>query len=223
MIITLDGPSGTGKSTIAKLVADQLGLSYFDTGAMYRGFAWFLLNRNIDIKDLPTIEAALPDFKFIVQDLPTGKRYFVGNTDVSEQIRSKEITDIVSPVSALKVVRGLLSQTQRDYGMKGNALFEGRDLGTVIFPYAEVKIFLTARADVRATRRYKELLAKNPSLDLTEESILESINKRDEFDSTREIAPLKCPPDAHIVDTSDLTIDQVVEEILNYVKTKKHL
>jgi cytidylate kinase len=223
MIITLDGPSGTGKSTIARLVADQLGLSYFDTGAMYRAFAWFLLNRNIDIADLPTIEAALPGFKFIVQDLPSGKRYFVGNTDVSEQIRSKEITDIVSPVSALKVVRALLSQTQREYGMKGNALFEGRDLGTVIFPQAEVKIFLTARADVRATRRYKELLGKNPSLELTEESILESINKRDEFDSTREIAPLKCPSDAHIVDTSDLTIDQVVEEILNYVKTKKKL
>ena len=223
MIITLDGPSGTGKSTIARLVAGRLGLSYFDTGAMYRAFAWFLLNRKIDIADLEAIETALPAFKFIVQDLPSGKRYFVGNIDVSEQIRSKEITDIVSPVSALKAVRSLLSQTQREYGAKGNALFEGRDLGTVIFPQAEIKIFLTARAEVRARRRYKELLTKNPNLDLSEESILEAINKRDEFDSTREIAPLKCPPDAHVVDTSDLSIDQVVEEILKYVKIKKNL
>ena len=222
MIITLDGPSGTGKSTIARLVADRLGLSYFDNGAMYRAFAWFLLNRKIDIADLGAIEKELPHFQFVVEDLPSGKRYFVGNIDVSEQIRSKEITDIVSPVSALKVVRSLLSQTQREYGAKGNALFEGRDLGTVIFPQADIKIFLTARADVRAKRRYKELILKNPALDLTEESILEAINKRDEFDSTREIAPLKCPTDAYIVDTSDLSIDQVVEEILNYVKTKKN-
>lgn len=222
MIITIDGPSGTGKTTIARLVAKKMGFTYFDTGAMYRAFAWFLLNKKIDISDVTTIEKMLPQFHFAIQEGSLGKRYYVDHMDVTDLIRSKEITDIVSPVSALKAVRSLLSKTQKEYGKRGKAVFEGRDLGTVIFPEATVKIFLTARPEVRAKRRYKELMEKNPSQEQSEEAILHAINKRDEFDSTREIAPLKCAPDAHVIDTSDLTIDQVVEKILDYIQTKIH-
>lgn len=222
MIITIDGPSGTGKTTIARLVAEKMGFAYFDTGAMYRAFAWYLLSNKIDISDISTIEKRLPQFHFAIQDGSQGKRYFVDHVDVTDLIRSKEITDIVSPVSALKAVRTLLSKTQKEYGKRGNAVFEGRDIGTVIFPEATIKVFLTARPEVRAKRRYKELVAKNPSQQQSEEAILHAITKRDEFDSTREIAPLKCAPDAQVIDTSDLTIDQVVEKILDYIQTKKH-
>jgi cytidylate kinase len=218
MIIAIDGPSGTGKTTVARLVAEQLGYGYFDTGAMYRAFSWYLLTKGIELTDTHAIESALPHFSFsIIQD-EKGKRYFVGRNDVTDLIRSKNVTDVVSLVSSYRPVRDLLSQTQREYGKKGNAVFEGRDLGTVIFPHAEVKVFLTARADVRAKRRYAELQQKNSNQHLTEKDILEAINKRDELDSTREIAPLKCACDAFVLDTSDLSIDQVVVKIVEYTR-----
>lgn len=221
MIITIDGPSGTGKSTIARMLADKLEMTYFDTGSMYRSFAWFLIDRGVDIADLSAVEKATGEFKFSILDQPSGKRYHVGSTDVTEVIRTAEITSLASKAAALRVVRDLLSSTQRTYGLKGDAVFEGRDLGTVIFPDAEIKIFLTARPEVRAKRRHAELVAKNPSHVHSESAILSAINQRDEFDSTREIAPLRCPADAFSVDTSDLSVDQVIEKILNYIQLKK--
>lgn len=223
MIITIDGPSGTGKTTIARLIAERLGFSYFDTGAMYRAFSWYLLDRHIDPSDLASVEKALQHFQFQIVKTDEGRRYLVGNQDVTDQIRSKVVTDVVSQVSSYKLVRDLLSKTQREYGQRGNAVFEGRDLGTVIFPAAEIKIFLTARADVRAKRRFAELSEKNSKQKLTEQEILESINRRDEYDSTREIAPLRCADDAITVDTSDLTIEQVVDKILFYIRQRESL
>ncbi|MCX6988748.1 MAG: (d)CMP kinase [Chlamydiae bacterium] len=217
MIITIDGPSGTGKTTIARLLAERLGFTYFDTGSMYRAFAWFLMDRAVDVSDLPAIEKATREFQFSILDLVEGKRYLVGSQDVTEVIRTSQVTALVSAVAALRVVRDLLSAHQRAYGKKGDAVFEGRDLGSVIFPQAEVKIFLTARAEVRAKRRYAELVAKNLSHAQNEAAILVLLNQRDELDSTREIAPLKCPADAITIDTSDLTVDQVVQSILNHI------
>lgn len=217
MIITIDGPSGTGKTTIARLLAERLGFTYFDTGSMYRAFAWFLMDRAVDVSDLPAIEKATREFQFSILDLVDGKRYLVGSQDVTEVIRTSQVTALVSAVAALRVVRDLLSAHQRAYGKKGDAVFEGRDLGSVIFPQAEVKIFLTARAEVRAKRRYAELVAKNLSHAQNEAAILVLLNQRDELDSTREIAPLKCPADAITIDTSDLTVDQVVQSILNHI------
>lgn len=217
MIITIDGPSGTGKTTIARLLAERLGFTYFDTGSMYRAFAWFLMDRAVELSDLPGIEKATKEFQFSILDLVDGKRYLVGSQDVTEVIRTSQVTALVSAVAALRVVRDLLSAHQREYGKKGDAVFEGRDLGSVIFPRAEVKIFLTARADVRAKRRYAELIAKNLSHAQNEAEILISLNQRDALDSTREIAPLQCPADAITIDTSDLTVDQVVQSILNHI------
>jgi cytidylate kinase len=223
MIITLDGPSGTGKSTIAKLIAERLGFTYFDTGAMYRAFAWYLLSNHVNTLDPIAIAEILPSFSFEISETTVGKRYIVNGSDVTDLIRTPEITEVVSPVSAHRVVRDLLSQTQRECGSRGNAVFEGRDLGTVIFPFADLKIYLTARPEVRAKRRYLEFSAKNPSSGLSESQILDSINKRDEYDSSREIAPLKCPEDAIVVDTSDLSIDQVVNLIIIHAKSKLNL
>lgn len=220
MIVTLDGPSGTGKSTIAKLLAQKLGFSYFDTGAMYRSLAWYLIDKKVDISNPTEIEQVLPNFTYTIKEEGASKNYLVCGADVTEKIRSKEITEVVSPISAYKIVRDLLSKIQKKCGENGNSVFEGRDLGSVVFPQAECKIFLTARPEIRAKRRYLELLGKNPSLQDTEESILEAINKRDQFDSNREHAPLKCPENAYVVDTSDMTIDQVVEKILTYVRKK---
>jgi len=217
MIVTIDGPSGTGKTTISKLVAERLGFSHFDTGAMYRSVTWFLLDKSVDLSDLDLIQKQLCNFKYDIKDTDLGKRYYVNNKDVTDDIRSIKI---VSVVSAFKFVRALLLEAQRQYGYQASAVFEGRDLGSVVFPNAEFKFFLTASASVRSKRRLNELLSKNPNMEISEEQILESINKRDEFDSTREIAPLKCPEGAIVIDTSNLTIDQVVNQIINCVLKK---
>ena len=217
MIITIDGPSGTGKTTVAKRVAERLRFSYFDTGAMYRAITWFALQKKIDLKDEKAIRELLQAFAFRIEEKNREKRYFVGSTDVTEAIRAQEITARVSEVSALLPIRQALWKIQRDFAAHTpNALFEGRDIGSVVFPNAEKKFFLTARPEVRAKRRRDELLAKNPNLSkaLDPQKMLDEIMRRDTYDSTREHAPLTCPKDAVVVDTSDLSIDQVVEKIL---------
>lgn len=216
MIITIDGPSGTGKSTVARSVAEKLGFIYFDTGAMYRAFTWFVLQRAIDINDLAAVQKCLEAFDFKIVEKERQKHYFIGSEDVTEAIRSREVTAFVSPVSAIKEVRTFLLTCQYNFAQTQNAVFEGRDLGTVVFPKAEIKIFLTADPHVRAERRLKEILAKNPTTDLDTKQMLEDILRRDEYDSTREVAPLRCPPDAFQIDTTHLSIDQVVDQIVKY-------
>lgn len=216
MIITIDGPSGTGKSTVARSVAEKLGFIYFDTGAMYRAFTWFVIQRGIDINDLAAVQKCLEEFDFNIVEKDHQKRYLVGGTDVTEAIRTREVTAFVSPVSAIKEVRTFLLTCQYNFAQTQNAVFEGRDLGTVVFPKAEIKVFLTAEPHVRAERRLKEILAKNPNADLDTKQMLADILRRDEYDSTREVAPLRCPPDAFQIDTTHLSIDQVVDQIVKF-------
>jgi cytidylate kinase len=218
MIVTIDGPSGTGKTTIAKRVAEGLHFSYFDTGAMYRSLTWLLLQNKIDLADELRIKEQLDRFSFIVQEQGGAKHYFVGGCDVTREIRSPEVTSAVSQVSAHPIVREALWKIQRDFGSQGNAVFEGRDLGTVVFPEADLKIFLTARPEVRAERRLKEVAEKNPGVAIDHDQMLRDLMRRDHLDSTRTLAPLKCPEDAYLIDTSDLSIDQVVAAILEHVK-----
>lgn len=220
MIITIDGPAGTGKTTVARKVAERLHFSYFDTGAMYRCVAWSMLKKGIDPKDLSKVEELLKHFSFFIKTEGDKKKYLIGNYDVTEEIRSQEVADMASSAGTLKPVREHLSTIQRQFALEGNAVFEGRDLGTVIFPEAELKIFLTARPEVRAQRRLNEMRQKHPQIAMDEETMLADLVRRDEKDSTRTLAPLKCAPDAYQIDTSDLSIDEVVDLILRYKRNK---
>ncbi len=218
MIITIDGPSGTGKSTVAKGVAKRLGFTFFDTGAMYRSVAWKIMEEGIDPADEAKVSEALSRFHFRIETEENGDRhYFVGDMDVTKAIRSQQISSAASQIAMYPQVRKALVKIQRKFGYETNAVFEGRDMGTVVFPDADLKIFLTARPEVRAERRYKELLAKFPDLTetLTFDQILKETKQRDEADSTRTISPLKKADDAILIDTSYLTADQVIEKIIH--------
>lgn len=212
MIITIDGPAGTGKSTVAKKVAEKLGLAFFDTGAMYRALTYLVLEQGIDLKDETTLCELLKNFSYEIQSIQGRLHYYVGSRDITDAIRTPEVTKKVSEVSANGLVRQSIVAIQRRFGKDGRAVFEGRDMGSIVFPKAQLKVFLTARAAVRAERRYNELKTKFASI--TKEEILKEIEERDEYDSTREISPLIQPKDAHLIDTSDFSIEEVVDRIV---------
>ena len=208
-VIVLDGPAGAGKSTVAREVAHRLGLSFLDTGAIYRAITLAMLRGDVPPQDTPALRLRLRDFRISFR----GGRVFLGDEDVSEAIRTPEIDDNVSPYSALPVVRESLLDIQRSQA--GNGLVaEGRDMGTVVFPDANLKIFLTASAEARAKRRFDERVAKGEPADYDE--ILSAIRKRDKIDSSREVAPMKPAKDSIIFDTTSFTFEQVVEKILGY-------
>lgn len=208
-VITIDGPAGTGKSTVAKGLAKALGFTYFDTGALYRAITWKVIQDNISIEDQDQLEDLLKTFSFHIKE----GRYFVDEQDVTDAIRTKEVTAFVSEVSALSRVRVALKPIQTAVATEADSVFEGRDLGTVVFPEADVKFFLTARAEVRAERRFNELVERFPNQEFSYEKILKEIQERDQYDSSRKVAPLRQADDAILVDTSDLTIDEVIEEM----------
>lgn len=224
MIITIDGPVATGKSTIAKRLASAIGYIYFDTGSMYRAFTLGLLENNINFNDFEGIKKYLETFDFRIKVSKGERRYFLNQEDVTDKIRSERVTNNVSVVAAMPFVRDKMTGIQRELAKGVNAVFEGRDMGTVVFPDAQVKIFLTGRPEVRAKRRYEEFLAKYPEefKGMTIEQVLENITKRDELDSSREAAPLRQPPDAGVIDTSDLSVDEVVMKILEYRDSLKN-
>ncbi|MDP1607806.1 MAG: (d)CMP kinase [Chlamydiales bacterium] len=222
MIITIDGPSGTGKSTIAKKLAHLLRFTFFDTGAMYRSFAWFVQNRG-KAGDPDQICLLVSEFHFSIEtNAEGGKQYLVNGLDVTHQIRFESISALASEVAKIPEVRHELVSIQRRLAAESNAVFEGRDMGTVVFPEADLKIFLTANPEVRAQRRYQELVAKFPDcLDsLSLEQIQQDIIQRDHNDATRQVSPLKQAPDAILIDTSYLSIQQVTDKIIDIYKKK---
>lgn len=223
MIITIDGPVATGKSTIAKKLAQSIGYIFFDTGAMYRTLTYGIVKHKIDLHNAEQLQEFLDHFVMDIKVIQRERRYFFEGEDVTQIIRGKEVTFAVSEVSAVKAVREKLMAIQRELAVGVNAVFEGRDMGTVVFPDASLKVFLTARPEVRAKRRYDEVIALHPeeANNLSVEWFLEQINKRDTLDSTREHAPLRQPQDAFVLDTSDLTIDEVVFKILEYKDSLK--
>lgn len=221
MIITIDGPAGTGKSTTARSLADAIGFTYFDTGALYRGISWQILETGISYQDDEALSKLLKTFSFRIRLINGNKRYFVGNMDVTEAIRSKSVTAIVSEVAALKKVRDVLKPLQVNFSKEIDVVFEGRDLGTVVFPHAHLKFFLTARPEIRAKRRYRELSEKFPDQTFSYKTILKEIQERDAYDSGREHAPLKQAEDAILIDTSDFTVEEVTNQLKQIYLEKK--
>lgn len=208
MIVAIDGPSGTGKGTVARRLAQRLGWLYFDTGAMYRAFTYDALRHGVKLDDEIGLRALLQKFDFRIRE---GNRYFVGSEEVTEKIRSMEVTKSASAVSAIPWVREALVEVQRQFGAHCNAIFEGRDIGTVVFPNADVKIFLTASPEIRAQRRYAELVSKGVSV--TFEEVFADMERRDHADSTRCHSPLRQAEEAYLIDTSDLTIEEAVAAV----------
>lgn len=226
MIITIDGPVATGKSSVARKLAESIGFIFFDTGAMYRTLTYGILKHKIDINNQQQLDEFLNNFEMDIKVHHRERRYYFEGEDVSNKIRGEEVTSAVSKVSANKTVRDKLVAIQRQLSEGVNAVFEGRDMGTVVFPDANLKIFLTGRDDIRAKRRCEELRAKYPEemKNLTMDKCLEEICQRDKYDSTREHAPLTQAKDAFVIDTSDLSVEEVVYKILEYkdaLKTRK--
>ena len=211
MIIAIDGPAGSGKSTIAKLVAKELGLVYLDTGAMYRLVTLKALNEGI-LDDLDKIKEMLDNLNIDIRE----NGFYLDNTDVSEEIRKPIVSENVSSVAAIHEVRKKMVDLQRKFSESKNVILDGRDIGTVVFPNADVKIFLVADTKERANRRYKELISKGENVKI--EEIYENILKRDKIDSTRKESPLKKADDAIEVDTTSKNIKEVKNEILNIVE-----
>ena len=217
--VAIDGPAGAGKSTIARALAKELGYYYVDTGAIYRTVGYFMDLWGVSPKDVDGIDRYIDELTVDIRYDDDGKQHMLMNgIDVTDDIRTPEISQIASTISAHKVVRDTLLDMQRDMARKHNVIMDGRDIGTVVLPKADVKIFMTASAQVRAQRRFAELQAKG-STD-SYEKVLADIEKRDYQDSHREVAPLKQAHDAVLLDTSNLTIDQVIAEMKRIVLEK---
>lgn len=215
IIIAIDGPAASGKSSSAKIIAETLGYTYIDTGAMYRAVTLAFLKTKREYVEKEVIE--LCD-KIKIELFPSdkGQRTFLDGEDVSDAIRTPEVTKWVSPVSAIAEVRQKLVDMQRKMGKKGGIVMDGRDIGTVVFPNAELKIFLIASVATRAMRRFKEHQANGENLSI--EEIEKDIIRRDEYDSTRETSPLTKAADAVEIDTSDMTLDEQSQYIVNLAR-----
>ena len=216
--VAIDGPSGAGKSTLAKAAAEALGYTYVDTGACYRVIALYLLRHDIDPADETAVAAALENIELSLQYINGKQHMFLGEADVSEKIRTPEVTHAASVSSALAPVRAWLLEFQRDLAKHQSVIMDGRDIGTVVLPEAQVKIFLTASAEERARRRHKDFLANGVEIEYTK--VLDDVRQRDARDSTRENAPLKQAKDAVLLDTTDLSFDKSLARILEIIKSK---
>ena len=208
IVIAIDGYSGTGKSSTAKQVASRLGYTYIDSGAMYRAVTYFFLSNEIDFTKIIEVVKSLEDCYIGFN----GTSIFLNGKNIDHEIRTMEVNQNVSPVSAISEVRTKLVEQQRKMGEEKGVVMDGRDIGTVVFPNAELKVFMTAEIDVRAERRRKELIKKGMDEDL--EIIKENLKARDHIDSNREDSPLKMAEDAKEIDTSQLTLNQQIDKIV---------
>ena len=210
--IAIDGPGGAGKSTVAKAVAAKLGIVYVDTGALYRTIGLFVRQKNIDPKDRAAVIEALPEISIEIKYEDGKQRVYLNGTDHGDAIRTPEMSMYASAVSAIPEVRAFLLDTQRDIAKKNSVIMDGRDIGTVILPDAEVKIFLTASEGCRAKRRYDELIARGQSVRF--EDVLAEMNQRDTQDSTRDVAPTAAADDATLLDNTGMTFEETVDAVI---------
>ncbi len=219
LIIAIDGPSGVGKSTLSKLLARELGYLNLDTGAMYRAVALAASRRGIDAQDRLALQQLCEEIVIAFAPSDAGETVLLDGEDVSAQIRSPEISLLTSAVAACPEVRAAMVARQREIGAQGGVVLEGRDIGTVVFPHADVKFFLKASADVRGRRRFLELQAKGVEVGLAK--TISEVKARDNADTTRTASPLRQADDAVLIDTSELDIPQVLERMLDAVATAR--
>ena len=215
--IAIDGPGGVGKSTVARAAAKQLGFIYVDTGAIYRAIGLKFVRTGKSFTN-ENIISVLPGTELSLTHIDGEQHIIIDGEDVSSLIRTQEISSAASKVSAVPEVRAFLLDLQRDIARKNNVIMDGRDVGTVILPNAEVKIFLTANVEVRARRRHRELMAKGLETPDTFERVLKEVAERDKADSERATAPLKPAEDAVLVDTSDMDFEQSVQTVINIIR-----
>lgn len=218
MIITIDGPAGSGKSSVAKTLARKLSFAFFESGAMYRALTLGMLNKSVDWTNEQALDLFLKEFNYEIDSSGLENRYFLEGIDISQELRSANVTELVSEVSALAKVRKKLLGIQHDFATKGDCVFEGRDMGSTVFPNAELKFFLVASVDVRAQRRFKEMLEKDPHIEIA--TVKESIVKRDEIDSNRKFSPLRQADDAIVIDSSSMTLEEVIDRLLSISQEK---
>lgn len=218
MNIAIDGPAGAGKSTIARAAAKTLGYIYVDTGALYRAVGVYSLRKGLDTKNPETVAATLSHIQVELKFQDGVQHVFLNGEDVSEEIRTPKASMAASDVSAVPAVRQFLFDLQRDIAAKNNCIMDGRDIGTVVLPGAEVKIFLTASPEARAVRRFRELQEKGATD--TYEEVLADLAERDYNDSHRAVAPLKPAEDSVLVDTSALTLSESMEKVIEVIKEK---
>ena len=218
LIIAIDGPAGAGKSTVAKRLAKELGYTYMDTGAMYRAFAWRVMEQGIDLSDERKLQAVLRETTIELVENHGRPKVFLNGADVTDQIRTPELSQLASRVSTSKIVRERMVELQRAMGSQGGVVAEGRDIGTVVFPDAEVKIYLDASAQERARRRFEGLRTQGSQV--TMEGTVSEMEERDRRDKERDVAPLRKAEDALVIDSTDSAVDRVVERIMREIKMK---
>ncbi len=216
--IAIDGPSGAGKSTLARRLAEKLNYIYVDTGALYRTVGLYMFRNKIDPRDTEKVAVALPLINVGLRFINGEQHVYLNGEDVSADIRLHEVSQCASLVSAVPAVRQFLFDTQRKMAAENDVIMDGRDIGTVVLPDADVKIFLTASAEVRARRRYNELLERGQEVDY--EQILADVNQRDEQDMNRSVAPLKPAEDGVILDTSDCSFDESLALLYKTIKER---
>ena len=213
--VAIDGPAGAGKSSISKIVAKKLGYLYIDTGAMYRGITWALLNAGISIDDVDAVEAVLSKIQLELRVEETGLSVWVNGTDVSQDIRTQYVTSHVSQVAAQKAVRTKLVEIQRHMASAGGVILDGRDIGSVVLPNAELKIYLTASVETRGHRRWLEL---KDSENISLEEVCRTVAERDAMDMNRKESPLVCVDDAVVVETDHLSIEETVQTLIDLIR-----
>jgi len=216
--IAIDGPAGAGKSSISKVVANELGYLYIDTGAMYRGVTWAVLDSHVNVNNQKDVESLLPSLDLTLEPTATACKVFVKGKDVTSLIRQQQINENVSKIASYKGVRQYLVERQQAMAAVGGVILDGRDIGSVVLPKAELKIYLTASVDARAKRRWLEVQGTSNEQSL--EDIKKNVESRDEMDKNRDESPLVCVEDAIVVDSSNMTFDETVEHILHLVQER---
>ena len=216
--IAIDGPAGAGKSSISKVVANELGYLYIDTGAMYRGVTWAVLDSHVNVNNQKDVESLLPSLDLTLEPTANAYKVFVKGQDVTDLIRQQQINENVSTIASYKGVREYLVERQQAMAAVGGVILDGRDIGSVVLPKAELKIYLTASVDARAKRRWLEVQGTSNEQSL--EDIKKNVESRDEMDKNRDESPLVCVEDAIVVDSSNMTFDETVEHILHLVQER---